>query len=75
MYHVVRPECFGRLMHFTVMQDIQHRKYPGVNPSTMYELDEKGVVIAGMITRLAFSPGEFQRVEASRVERLTECSG
>jgi hypothetical protein len=46
-------------MHFTVMQDVQHRKYPGVNPSTGFELDERGAEIAGVMTRLAFSPGEF----------------
>ena len=59
MRHVVRPECFGLLLHFTVMQDIQHRKHPGVNPSTRFELDAEGAETAGVMTRLAFSPGEF----------------
>ncbi|CAN9170956.1 unnamed protein product [Alternaria alternata] len=54
--HVVRPECLGLLLHFTVMQDIQHRLMPGLNPSSDFNLDETGIERLQMITHLTFAP-------------------
>lgn len=56
--HVVRPECLGLLMHFTVMQDIQHRLMPGLGPSSGFPLDEFGIERLQKITQLAFAPGK-----------------
>jgi hypothetical protein len=56
--HVVRPERFGFLLHFTVMQDIQHRKLPGLNPSSDYTLDAAGMDTLRKITNLAFASGK-----------------
>ncbi|KAF1847287.1 uncharacterized protein K460DRAFT_276406 [Cucurbitaria berberidis CBS 394.84] len=53
---VVRPECLGLLLHFTVMQDIQHRKNPGLGPSSNFEFDETGLQRLRMITNLTFAP-------------------
>ncbi|KAF3012096.1 hypothetical protein E8E12_000036, partial [Didymella heteroderae] len=54
--HIVRPECLGLLLHFTVMQDIQHRLTPGLNPSSGFTLDETGLERVKKITRLTFAP-------------------
>ena len=56
--HIVRPECLGLLLHFTVMQDIQHRLTPGLNPSSGFTLDETGLERVKKITRLTFAPGK-----------------
>lgn len=53
--HMVRPDCLGLLMHFTVMQDIQHKRKPGLNPSSKFELNEAGLQRALDISHLAFS--------------------
>jgi hypothetical protein len=56
--HVVRPECLGLLLHFTVMQDIQHRKSPGLHPSSNFTLDEVGLIRLRIITNLTFASGK-----------------
>lgn len=56
--HVVRPECLGLLLHFTVMQDIQHRLMPGLNPSSDFTLDETGLERLQNITHLTFASGK-----------------
>lgn len=56
--HVVRPDCLGLLLHFTVMQDIQHRLNPGLNPSN-FSFDETGMERVRKIARLTFSPGKI----------------
>lgn len=57
--HVVRPECLGLLLHFTVMQDIQHRLMPGLNPSSDFNLDGTGIERLRIITHLTFAPGKI----------------
>lgn len=56
--HVVRPECLGLLLHFTVMQDIQHRLMPGLNPSSAFTLDGIGLGRIQKITHLTFASGK-----------------
>jgi hypothetical protein len=56
--HVVRPECLGLLLHFTVMQDIQHRKFPGLSPSSDFTFDATGAERLQKITLLTFAPGK-----------------
>lgn len=55
---VVRPECLGILLHFTVMQDIQHRLMPGLSPSSDFTLDETGLERLQKITHLTFASGK-----------------
>ena len=55
---VVRPECLGLLLYFTVMQDIQHRLMPGLSPSSDFTLDETGLGRLQKITHLTFAPGK-----------------
>jgi hypothetical protein len=56
---VVRPECLPLLMHFTVLMDIQHRKHPGLNPSSDFEFSAAGAERLSTIKFLAFSPGKL----------------
>lgn len=56
--HVVRPECLGFLLNSTVMQDIQHRLIPGLNPSSEFTLDATGLERVKKITCLTFAPGK-----------------
>jgi hypothetical protein len=56
---MVRPECLGFLLHFTVMQDIEHRLCPGLNPSSEFTLDAAGAQRFQKITHLAFGSGKI----------------
>lgn len=62
--HLVRPECLGLLLHFTVMQDIQHRLMPGLSPSSDFTLDERGLERLQKITHLAFASGKTRTCNA-----------
>jgi hypothetical protein len=55
--HIVRPECLGLLMYFTVLLDIQHRKHPELNPSSDFELNAEGAKRLQTIRFLTFTPG------------------
>ncbi|KAF1947455.1 hypothetical protein EJ02DRAFT_507895 [Clathrospora elynae] len=55
--HIVRPECLGLLMHFAVIQDIQHRLNPGLNPSSDFDLDVAGYKRLQKIKGMAFYCG------------------
>jgi len=57
--HIVRPECLGLLLHFTVMQDIQHRKNPGLSPSSELTFDAIGRVRFQKITNFTFASGKI----------------
>ena len=57
--HVVRPECLGLLLHFTVIQDIQHRLNPGLSPSSDFTLDAAGAQRLRKITNLTFASGKI----------------
>ncbi|KAH7082880.1 hypothetical protein BKA63DRAFT_139266 [Paraphoma chrysanthemicola] len=52
----IRPECLNLLLHFTVMQDIQHRLMPGLSPSSKITFDETGIERLQKITCLTFAP-------------------
>ncbi|KAF2134927.1 hypothetical protein P153DRAFT_329801 [Dothidotthia symphoricarpi CBS 119687] len=69
--HVVRPECLGLLLHFTVMQDIQHRLNPGLGPSSDFSLDDIGFLRLRKITNLTFSSvGSICNCGIKRVEEI-----
>ena len=55
--HIVQPHRLGFLMNLTVLQDIQHRRYPGLNPSSSFDFDEAGYRRVQLIRNLALSPG------------------
>ncbi|KAF2641828.1 hypothetical protein P280DRAFT_541282 [Massarina eburnea CBS 473.64] len=51
---IVRPECLGLLLYRTVMQDIEHRRNPGLNPSSDFALDSAGAERYAKIRHLTF---------------------
>lgn len=72
--HVVRPECLGLLLHFTVMQDIQHRLNPGLNPSSDFTFDGAGAELLRKITNLTFAPGKISPLYSFKKHANTDQS-
>jgi hypothetical protein len=63
--HIVRPECLGLLLYYTVMQDIEHKLHPGLNPSSEFTLDAAGAQRFQRITRLTFASGKISPIYSS----------
>ncbi|KAH7093417.1 hypothetical protein FB567DRAFT_515306 [Paraphoma chrysanthemicola] len=81
--NVVRPECLNLLLHFTVMQDIQHRLMPGLSPSSEITFDKAGIKRLQKITHLTFAsvgsirdcgirPIQDHAIATSNIMRLTK---
>ncbi|KAF2707816.1 hypothetical protein K504DRAFT_458300 [Pleomassaria siparia CBS 279.74] len=57
--HLVRPGCLGPLLYFTVIQDIEHRRNPGLSPSSQIDLSAIGRQHLLAIRRMTIAPGRI----------------